>query len=457
MEERVIWQPHPGPQTKVLTRKESEILFGGSRGGGKTEAMTVWMVEPDYIKSPRYRGLVIRRNYDDLKDWIDRAKHMYRYMGVKVTGNPAQFEFPSGAKIWTGHLSNEDAWTKYLGQEYQKIAIEELTLIPNELDYLRLISSARSTIPGISSQVFATTNPGGPGHGWVKARFVDSAKNKTHFDKKSRKSRIFIPSKVTDNPTIMREDPEYIESLKALPDELRRAWLDGDWDVFSGQFFQKWRHDIHVVEPFDIPYEWYRYRSIDYGFAAPFACGWWAVDFFGNVYLYREHYEAGQELSHHIDRILELSGQEEYMMSVGDPSMWIRNPQNTNRSDVVAPSNMSIADILNRAGVNLFKANNERVNGWNLCRQYLDHYAEQPPKLKVFSTCPNFIRTIPTLVHDEKRPEDLNTKGEDHHADQMRYFLHYVGSPTKVIQKPWLQKELDKLLSEDTDYQGIRA
>ncbi len=457
MEERVIWQPHPGPQTKVLTRKESEILFGGSRGGGKTEAMTVWMVEPDYIKSPRYRGLVIRRNYDDLKDWIDRAKHMYRYMGVKVTGNPAQFEFPSGAKIWTGHLSNEDAWTKYLGQEYQKIAIEELTLIPNELDYLRLISSARSTIPGISSQVFATTNPGGPGHGWVKARFVDSAKNKTHFDKKSRKSRIFIPSKVTDNPTIMREDPEYIESLKALPDELRRAWLDGDWDVFSGQFFQKWRHDIHVVEPFDIPYEWYRYRSIDYGFAAPFACGWWAVDFFGNVYLYREHYEAGQELSHHIDRILELSGQEEYMMSVGDPSMWIRNPQNTNRSDVVAPSNMSIADILNRAGVNLFKANNERVNGWNLCRQYLDHYAEQPPKLKVFSTCPNFIRTIPTLVHDEKRPEDLNTKGEDHHADQMRYFLHYVGSPTKVVQKPWLQKELDKLLSEDTDYQGIRA
>ena len=145
------------------------------------------------------------------------------------------------------------------------------------------------------------------------------------------------------------------------------------------------------------------------------------------------------------------------MMSVGDPSMWIRNPQNTNRSDVVAPSNMSIADILNRAGVNLFKANNERVNGWNLCRQYLDHYAEQPPKLKVFSTCPNFIRTIPTLVHDEKRPEDLNTKGEDHHADQMRYFLHYVGSPTKVVQKPWLQKELDKLLSEDTDYQGIRA
>jgi len=457
MEERIIWRPHPGPQTRVLTRQESEILFGGSRGGGKTEAMTVWMVDPEYIKQPRYRGLVIRRNYDDLKDWIDRAKYLYRYMGVKVTGNPAQFEFPSGAKIWTGHLSNEDAWTKYLGQEYQKIGIEELTLIPNELDYLKLISSARSTIPGIKAQVFGTTNPGGPGHGWVKARFVDVARNKTHFDEKSGKSRIFIPSKVTDNPTIMREDPEYINSLKALPDELRRAWLDGDWDVFSGQFFQKWRQDLHVIEPFDIPYEWYKYRSIDYGFAAPFACGWWAVDFFGNVYLYREHYEAGQELSHHIDRIIELSGQEEYMMSVGDPSMWIRNPQNTNRSDIVAPSNMSIADILSRAGINMFKANNERINGWNLCRQYIDHYEGQPPKLKVFSTCPNFIRTIPTLVHDDKKPEDLNTRGEDHHADQMRYFLHYVGSPTKVIQKPWLQKELDKLLSLETDYSGIRA
>ena len=188
--------------------------------------MTVWMIEPEYVANPRYRGLVIRRNYDDLKDWIDRAKFMYRYMNVKVTGNPAQFEFPSGAKIWTGHLSNEDAWTKYLGQEYQKIAIEELTLIPNELDYLRLISSARSTIPGLSAQVFGTTNPGGPGHAWVKARFVDVSRNETYFDKTSRKSRIFIPSKVTDNPTIMREDPEYINSLKALPDELRRACLE---------------------------------------------------------------------------------------------------------------------------------------------------------------------------------------------------------------------------------------
>ena len=415
------------------------------------------MIEPEYVANPRYRGLVIRRNYDDLKDWIDRAKFMYRYMNVKVTGNPAQFEFPSGAKIWTGHLSNEDAWTKYLGQEYQKIAIEELTLIPNELDYLRLISSARSTIPGLSAQVFGTTNPGGPGHAWVKARFVDVSRNETYFDKTSRKSRIFIPSKVTDNPTIMREDPEYIDSLKALPDELRRAWLDGDWDIFSGQFFQKWRHDIHVVDDFDIPNEWYKYRSIDYGFAAPFAVGFYAVDFKGNIYLYREHYEAGMELSHHIDRIIELSGDERYMMTVGDPSMWIRNPQNTNRSDVAAPTNMSIADIMGRHGINIIKANNERVNGWNLCRQYLNYAENEEPKFKVFSTCKEFIRTIPSLVHDDKRPEDMDTTGEDHHADQWRYLMHYIARPKKIIQKPWLQKELDKLLSEETSYEGIRA
>ena len=419
--------------------------------------MTVWMIEPEYVANPRYRGLVIRRNYDDLKDWIDRAKFMYRYMNVKVTGNPAQFEFPSGAKIWTGHLSNEDAWTKYLGQEYQKIAIEELTLIPNELDYLRLISSARSTIPGLSAQVFGTTNPGGPGHAWVKARFVDVSRNETYFDKTSRKSRIFIPSKVTDNPTIMREDPEYIDSLKALPDEFRRAWLDGDWDIFSGQFFQKWRHDIHVVDDFDIPNEWYKYRSIDYGFAAPLAVGFYAVDFKGNIYLYREHYEAGMELSHHIDRIIELSGDERYMMTVGDPSMWIRNPQNTNRSDVAAPTNMSIADIMGRHGINIIKANNERVNGWNLCRQYLNYAENEEPKFKVFSTCKEFIRTIPSLVHDDKRPEDMDTTGEDHHADQWRYLMHYIARPKKIIQKPWLQKELDKLLSEETSYEGIRA
>ncbi len=418
--------------------------------------MTVWMIEPDYIEHPRYRGLVIRRNYDDLKDWIDRAKFMYRYMGVKVTGNPAQFEFPSGAKIWTGHLSNEDAWMKYLGQEFQKIAIEELTLIPKELDYLRLISSARSTIKGLPAQVFGTTNPGGPGHAWVKERFVSVARNKTHYDKNSGKSRIFIPSKVTDNPTIMREDPEYINSLKALPDELRRAWLDGDWEIFAGQFFGKWRHDLHVVDDFDIPHEWYKYRSIDYGFAAPFSCGWYAVDFNGNVYRYREHYEAGQELSHHIDRIRELSGDEQYMMTVGDPSMWIRNPQNTNRSDTVAPSSMSIADILGRHGINVIKANNERISGWNLCRQYLDHSDGRPPKFKVFKSCKNFIRTLPTLVHDDRKPEDLDTTGEDHACDEWRYMLMLIGRPKRIVQKPWLQKELDKLTREDSTYEGIR-
>ena len=145
------------------------------------------------------------------------------------------------------------------------------------------------------------------------------------------------------------------------------------------------------------------------------------------------------------------------MMTVGHPSMWIRNPQNTNRSDVVAPTNMSIADILGRHGINVIKANNERINGWNLCRQYLDWTDEKPPRIKIFSDCREFIRTIPTLIHDDKRPEDLDTTGEDHHADQMRYFLHYVARPERVIQRPWLQKELDKLLHEEIDVSGIRS
>ncbi len=457
MKNEIIFKPHPGPQTEVLQRSEFEILYGGARGGGKSTASMAWLIDPRYITHPLYRALVIRRNYDDLKDFIDRAKFMYRGLAPQVVGNPAEFRFPSGAKIRTGHLQDKDAFAKYLGHEYHRVVIEEASLIPEEIDYLRLISSVRSTDRELRPQVFLTTNPGGPGHLWLRDRFVNFARNKSYKDPVTGRSRIFIPAKVTDNPTLMEEDPEYVKSLEALPEELRRAWLHGDWDIFAGQYFKKWRNDVHIIEPFEIPKSWFRYRAMDYGYAAPFCCLWLAVSFDRTVYVYKEHYKAEEELFYHTGKINEMSKGEEYMASLGDPSMWIRNPQNTNRSDVVAPSSKSIADIMRSDGINLIKANNDRINRWNLMRKYLDWDNDRPPKIRVFSNCVNLARTLPAMIHDERKPEDLNTKSEDHAVDALGYGLMHIGKPVEVPEvKPWLQKELDMLLKLETDYPGVR-
>src|ERR1700691_1076126 len=169
----MIYKPNPGQQTFALQQPYSikEILYGGARGGGKTFAGQIWLTE--YLDHPRFQGLVIRRNSDDLVDWIERARHMYRGLGVQIVGNPVILRFPSGAILRTGHLADDSSYSKYIGHEYQKILIEELTQIPNKERYVKLVSSCRTTIPELKPQVFATTNPGGVGHLWCKELFVD--------------------------------------------------------------------------------------------------------------------------------------------------------------------------------------------------------------------------------------------------------------------------------------------
>jgi len=223
---------HKGPQTRALQRLEFEVLYGGARGGGKTDAGLAWLLYD--IGNPKYRALVIRRNADDLSDWIDRARQMYQGTGAEVVGKPAIIRFPSGAIIRTGHLKDEWAYTKYQWHEYHKILIEELTQIPNEESYMRLISSARSTVDGLKPQIFCTTNPWNIWHIWVKKRFVDVAlAGDVYIDPISERGRIFIPAKIEDNPTLMEKDPEYVKYLDSLPEDLRNAWRHGSWDVFD--------------------------------------------------------------------------------------------------------------------------------------------------------------------------------------------------------------------------------
>lgn len=233
-----LWEPNQGQQTEALSRQEFEILYGGARGGGKTDAGIVWIAEP--YENPQYRGLVIRRNAIDLGDWIDRAEAMFRKIGGRKVSTRfgVEFHFESGAKIRTGHLKDDGAYTKYQGHEYQRVLIEELTHIPSEELYLKLISSCRSTVPGLKPQIFCTTNPGEVGHIWVKERFVDigpSNKPVAFKDEQTgvTKWRIFIPARIEDNPKLLDADPGYLAFLNQLPEDLRRAWREGDWTVYD--------------------------------------------------------------------------------------------------------------------------------------------------------------------------------------------------------------------------------
>lgn len=236
---QIHWEPTK-KQEEALARIEFEILFGGARGGGKTDAGQAWLL---YDKdNPLYKALVIRKNSDDLSDWSERAKKMYAPTNAIFTGTPPLIRFPKGSFIKTGHLKDENAYEKYQGHEYHKMLIEELEQIASEEQYLKLISSCRSTVPGLIPQVFCTANPGGRGNKWIKKRWRLSGiprKPVITKDEITGRYRVFIPARVDDNPYIMENDPSYVHFLDSLPDGLREAWRQGSWDdvEIKGAYF----------------------------------------------------------------------------------------------------------------------------------------------------------------------------------------------------------------------------
>jgi hypothetical protein len=254
----VAWRPNPGRQTEALrgkARQEFEILYGGARGGGKTSAGIAWLSR--WIINPKFRALVIRKDAVDLSDWIGKADDLYKHLGAKKSGNPTIFTFPSGAIIKTGHLHTDNAYTAYQGHEYQKILIEELTHIPSETLYEKLLASCRSTVDGLLPQVFCTCNPGEVGHVWVKRRWrIPDEPNDilqgigdlkpgevmplTTFEDHVGNKRIFIPSTIDDNPVLLEKDEGYKKRIEGIEDEAtRRRWRYGSWGSYEikGAYF----------------------------------------------------------------------------------------------------------------------------------------------------------------------------------------------------------------------------
>ena len=396
-----------------------ESGFGGTKGPGKSLAML--MEAARHIDHPRYRGMLMRRTYPRLQELMDRAHEWYPGIGGTWNGQDREWRFKSGAKIKMAHCQNEEDKRIYHGHEYQFIGFDQLEEFSESI-YLFIMAQNRSSVPELPTCVRSTFNPGGVGHAWVKQRFLDHGTREcapwTPYNDHNEplRPRCFHFSTIYDNHALLDADPHYIQTLQALPENERKALLDGDWDVFAGQYFQEWRRDKHTTSPVYLDQSWPRWRAVDFGVARPFVCLWLCQDPATlRVYVYRELSRrnvtpASQQATLIMDNSPET---EHYRFTMADPAMWIR----------ANDSGRPLSDIYADEGVHMLPASNDRINGWQVLHEFLRDGIDGKPMLQVFDTCTELIRNLPALVHDEHKVEDVNTDGPDDEADALRYGL----------------------------------
>ncbi len=428
-------------QLEFITADADEVLFGGAAGGGKSYGQLVDALL-FALKYPLSRQLVLRRTFPELEhSLIMNSLLIYPTAACRYRSSDRKWLFRNGSIIEFGFCAAETDVLRYQGAEYDVVRFDELTHF-TESQYTYLLSRVRGT-NGYPKQIKSSTNPGGVGHTWVKARFIDGAEpGKTQTTEFGTK-RLFIPSFVQDNKFLMRSDGEYIKRLKQLPENERRALLYGEWEIFDGQVFTEWRNDpsgystrkfTHVIKPFEIPKEWRRFRAFDFGYSKPFAVSWYAVDYDGRIYNYRELYGCAGKPDTGVrwtaekiaDKILKLERDEREagikITGVADPAIW----------NATGGSEGSIADMMERRGVYFEKGNNNRLAGKMQVHYRLAFDGEGLPMIYFFEgKCPGMIRTLPQLKYDETSPEDVDTKQEDHLYDELKYFLMLCPIPPR--------------------------
>jgi phage terminase large subunit len=414
----VIWRPQPGPQTNFCERDEFEVLYGGAKGGGKSEVLLMEGLRQ--IGNPRYHAGFFRRTYPQLQEMIDRSHQYFRRIGGTWRGAEHRWVFPSGARYDFRHLNNEEDKYNYQGQEFHYLAFDQLEQF-TQSQYEYMVMQVRTSDPTIRTYVRGSANPGGIGHGWVKARWIDDKKPyKTYyreFGTELRISSCYIPAKVYDNKILLDANPLYLAQLMALPEELRAAMLEGNWDVFAGQYYPEFNQRVHVVDPFEIPAWWRKFRSLDYGLDMT-ACHWWAVAPDSRCYIYRELYQPNLNLTQAAEAICALTpAGEDVKYTVASPDLWNRRQE----------TGVSGEEVMRKAGLrDLTKADDNRVPGWRVLREYLAPFpgetGELTAKLLIFrGKAPNLVRTLPTLIHDEHDVEDVADECEDHACEGVRY------------------------------------
>lgn len=426
----------PAPSEKqrlFLTSTAKYTGYGGARGGGKSWSVRVKAT----ILCLHHAGItcmIVRKTYPELQE--NHIKPLCKLLNCHAPDKSERIAtyneqkkcitFPNGSCILFRYCDAEKDAERFQGTEADVLFVDEATHQSEE--QMKKLTACVRGVNQFPKRIYYTCNPGGIGHAWVKRLFIDCA----YEENENPEEYAFIKAKVTDNVALMREDPGYFRNLQALPPKLRRAWLDGDWDIFEGQFFEEFTDDpahyldrqwTHVIEPFEIPAHWPIYRSFDWGYNKPFSCGWWTADEDGIVYRILELYgctdtpNEGQkrtppDVFAEIQRIEQehrwLKGKRIY--GVADPAIW-----NAERGE-------SIAETAERYQVYFDKGDHDRISGWMQMHYRMKFDENGYPMMYIFKNCKDCIRTLPLLVYDDHRVEDLDTDGEDHIADEMRYF-----------------------------------
>lgn len=439
----IIWKPQPKQQL-FMSRPEYEALYGGAAGGGKSDALVIEALRQ--VEIPHYKALILRKTFPQLNELIDKSLRYYpgAYPKAKYNSSNHTWTFPSGAKIIFGSMQHSNDKYQYQGQAYDFVAFDELTHFTYD-EYSYLFSRNRPNGPGTRVYIRATANPGGIGHGWVKDRFITPAKPMTPIPqvvrwtepngmvKEIESQRIFVPSSVFDNPELLKNDPMYISRLASMPEAERNALLYGDWNSYSGQVFTEFKDDsehytdrrwTHVIQPFEIPEDWRIYRGFDWGYSKPFSVGWYAIDHHDIAYRIEEFYGCTQTPNEGVkyspERIAQsireiestnINLKDRQIIGIADPAIF-----DEQRGE-------SIAQMMEREGVYFEPGDHTRIAGKMQCHYRLTFDDRGIPKFYVFNNCRHFIRTIPLLIYDEHKVEDIDTRLEDHIYDEWRYVM----------------------------------
>lgn len=452
-----VYFPEPNEKQRLFyLDRHKHIGYGGARGGGKSHAVRHKAVGLGF----RYAGItigIVRRTYPELqKNHVEPLKDILHAMDPDKRKRAGTYNstdkvmrLRNGSKVYFLYCDNERQLGRFQGIEFDVLFIDEATQFPEEW-IKKMVASVRG-VNNFPKRIYYTMNPGGLGHVYMKRLFIE----KKYEKGEKPEDYSFIKALATDNKALMEADPDYIAQLEALPEKLRKAWLNGSWDIFEGQFFEdffenpteetaeelnlsveelrKRRQWTHVIEPFDIPKSWPIYRSFDWGYSKPFSCGWWTMDYDGVLYRIAELYGCRGEPNEGVkwqankvfEKIKEVENEHPYLKGrkitgVADPAIWNKE------------TGESIEETAAAHGIYFSKGDNARIPGWMQMHYRLAFDENGYPMMYVFNTCKAFIRTIPLMVYDSTHVEDLDTSLEDHVADESRYMCMSRPIPPRI-------------------------
>ncbi len=437
------------------------ILYGGSAGGGKSDSLlmaafiaaisftgcNVALFRREYpqLEGP---GGIIQRSHEMFSKTIDEHGKVYI---AKWHGGMRRWTFINGSVVQFCHCKTEEDIYSYNSQQIDILMFDESTQF-TEFQLTYLLTRNRATVTGLVPFCAMATNPGGVSHDYHLSNFIDVGEPEVPHDVEVQpgiyRKHMFIPAKLEDNKVLEDRNPNYRQTLESMPENIRRAMLDGDWSVFEGQYFKEFKREKHVVEPFNIPSHWRRFASMDWGFAAPCCLLWHTIDpSMGRIYTYREYYITQQRAAEVAKTFEELTGDEQIEYVKISPDAF----QERGLGSKAQPGE-TVAEEFRKLSINVEPADNRRVLGWQRMREYMSNAPDNEPWWCIFNNCSNLIRTLPQMIHDKKRVEDISGDCEDHAPEAARYFLMSRPSPNEGLSfRPGEREAFGAIEEEDMD------